>query len=646
MLIIKGNQDTYFDPNSIFVYKRFDESSLSRVLQHCKNGFMAISSDRGELKHEDGTKYTDEELAKANAENRKKLENDLRRNGLGYISTLGGYGELLPNGDRRFVDDEQSKFVPYPGEDKMSFDQFRKFGIELAKKYQQDSVLIAEPVKDKDGNTVGLNAAYWEHPNENDWNYKQGDLKFTNIGFDKMPDYYSKLKKGSHAGRKFNFKEGIDKDIDFELWGYRAPASHNGRILLSFSGELLYGVKPERACKFTETSEERESAVYVNDNCKKWFLDNCVEVVKESRAVMDGNIIHLTNAQGYIRDFTVLDESSMSRILQHCKNGFFAISACRGDRDVPAGDYSVEQLAGYNHTNIKNVNEIRKATPEENEKINNIWTKRLESEIRGKGLGFITTWGGYPETAEDGSVRFIDDEVSKFVPYKADVMSWDDFVKFATSLASEFDQDSVAIGEPVKGEELLDVSLWAHPADSWDYKPEFNWKKIEFPDVDGILKRLKNAELVFYSRLKKGSHSGKKFEYAGKIYGTVNPASYKAKQLMSLSGEILYNILPLPNQEIFVATEAVDEILNDTPIDEAVKKATKKFKKGSGKKINFEDDLVVVYDAETGEQIYSGLEDYEGMKDEPWKWDNSLGAYRLEADVNGKHYSYIKNCVD
>jgi hypothetical protein len=191
-----------------------------------------------------------------------------------------------------------------------------------------------------------------------------------------MPDYYSKLKKGSHAGRKFNFKEEAEKDLDFELWGYRAPASHNGRIKLTSLGEILYNPTPEKACKFTETAEDRDLAVYANDKCRKWFLDNCLEV----------------------------------------------------------------------------------------------------------------------------------------------------------------------------------------------------------------------------------------------------------------------------ESDLFIASEAVDEILNDTPIDEAVKKATK-IKKGSGNKIECEDDLVVVYDAETGEEVYSGTEDYEGMKDGPWKWDDSLGAYRLEADVNGKHYSYIKNRV-
>lgn len=36
-------------------------------------------------------------------------------------------------------------------------------------------------------------------------------------------------------------------------------------------------------------------------------------------------------------------------------------------------------------------------------------------------------------------------------------------------------------------------------------------------------------------------------------------------------------------------------------------------------KIEFEDDLVVV--KKNGKVVYKGTEDYEPMKDEPWKWD-------------------------
>ena len=55
-----------------------------------------------------------------------------------------------------------------------------------------------------------------------------------------------------------------------------------------------------------------------------------------------------------------------------------------------------------------------------------------------------------------------------------------------------------------------------------------------------------------------------------------------------------------------------------------------------GKKIGFDDDFVIVYKNE--KQIYKGLEDYEPMKRENWKWDSSKKYY-----VFG---DYIKVCID
>ena len=46
-------------------------------------------------------------------------------------------------------------------------------------------------------------------------------------------------------------------------------------------------------------------------------------------------------------------------------------------------------------------------------------------------------------------------------------------------------------------------------------------------------------------------------------------------------------------------------------------------------RIDYDDDLVIVYDAK-GKIIYKGLEDYEPMKDEPWRWDESIKGYRLD----------------
>jgi len=54
------------------------------------------------------------------------------------------------------------------------------------------------------------------------------------------------------------------------------------------------------------------------------------------------------------------------------------------------------------------------------------------------------------------------------------------------------------------------------------------------------------------------------------------------------------------------------------------------------KRIEFEDDIVVVY--EDGKVIYKGEEDYEPMKYEDWKWDSSKKHYTFE--------NYIKVCLD
>lgn len=56
-----------------------------------------------------------------------------------------------------------------------------------------------------------------------------------------------------------------------------------------------------------------------------------------------------------------------------------------------------------------------------------------------------------------------------------------------------------------------------------------------------------------------------------------------------------------------------------------------------GKRIQYEDDMVVVYDP-AGNVIYKGIEDDEPMKRENWKWSNKRNYYYL----NG----YVKVCLD
>ncbi len=55
------------------------------------------------------------------------------------------------------------------------------------------------------------------------------------------------------------------------------------------------------------------------------------------------------------------------------------------------------------------------------------------------------------------------------------------------------------------------------------------------------------------------------------------------------------------------------------------------------KQIDYEDDIVVVYDA-SGKCVYKGSEDFEPMKDCDWKWNNKKEQYEYD--------EYIKICLD
>lgn len=60
-----------------------------------------------------------------------------------------------------------------------------------------------------------------------------------------------------------------------------------------------------------------------------------------------------------------------------------------------------------------------------------------------------------------------------------------------------------------------------------------------------------------------------------------------------------------------------------------------------GSRIDFDDDKVVVWEVSGSDnEVYRGLEDYEPMKDEDWRFCADLGLYYL---VNySKHTMYIK----
>lgn len=166
------------------ICKTLDESNWSRITQHMSNGCMMISACRAENSDEENIKRTDD------------LMRDIRNSGLGFIRILGGYIENKGMSDEKYVNGEESFFVPKPRG--MSDEDFFDIAIDLCKKYNQDSVLVSLPeyvdfgYYDKSGN----------------FDFSPGN-KF--IADEKhIQQYYSMLVKGSKSKKKFAFGEGVD----------------------------------------------------------------------------------------------------------------------------------------------------------------------------------------------------------------------------------------------------------------------------------------------------------------------------------------------------------------------------------------------------------------------------------------------------
>lgn len=157
------------------------------------------------------------------------------------------------------------------------------------------------------------------------------------------------------------------------------------------------------------------------------------------------------------------NDSTMSRILEHAKNGMFVISAMRGG--FPIGK-SFEEF-----------------TPKEREKYkaDKALTKQLEEDIKAAGLGYIPSVGGFKEKNDDGETVDVN-EFSFIVPHRNNQMSDKEFVEFAASLAEKYDQNSVLIaGIPEIANGQIRYIAPSEFADiDWDVeqKPDFTETKV------------------------------------------------------------------------------------------------------------------------------------------------------------------------
>jgi len=171
------------------------EQSLSRIWQHSKKGFIMMSAAIGKDEKEDEKSH-------------KKLRKRLKSLGLGYFEVDGVYTHQ--SGERKGETvHELSVFIPFR-KDKYTFEEFKNIAKELRKEFKQESVLFYNPESGAELIFV-------------DDSEKIGD----NIGYDKIKDVYSKLRKGKHQGKTFVIE------------GVRIPMNHISAMGMKSKGILF-----------------------------------------------------------------------------------------------------------------------------------------------------------------------------------------------------------------------------------------------------------------------------------------------------------------------------------------------------------------------------------------------------------------------
>jgi hypothetical protein len=172
------------------------EHSLASVWRHSYKGFFMMSAFKGTFSEEE------------NLKRHEHLKSLLRNSGLGYFEVDGVYKY-----EDGHTESELSVFVPL--NPSMSFDEFKKIAVNLGKEFNQESVLVKYP----DEGGKGKATLAFSDGREIEIGEK--------VGYDKIADAYSRLRKGSHKGRTFI------------LEGVRVPSNHINAYQLKAEGILF-----------------------------------------------------------------------------------------------------------------------------------------------------------------------------------------------------------------------------------------------------------------------------------------------------------------------------------------------------------------------------------------------------------------------
>lgn len=202
------------------------EVTLKRILEkYFDEGFIIITADRS-CKAEKGL-GEDEECdpkdveaqAEINNKNYKKIRDEIRQAGFGFLPVRGGYKEKVVNketGETKYVDTDRPEksliVMARPGET-LNSEKLKDLGIKLAKKYNQDSFMY-KPPSEEDSNIYYID--------------KHGDIDMTFndvIVNDVMQIYYTQLHKRPHERFTASEKPSEEESPIQEVYIPKPPSS-------------------------------------------------------------------------------------------------------------------------------------------------------------------------------------------------------------------------------------------------------------------------------------------------------------------------------------------------------------------------------------------------------------------------------------
>ena len=192
--IVKSTINNFLSEYRSVTYNRakmvsINENDIKRIIStHSDNGYIVISPCRGgsDFGIDAGNSQADyDKLANINRKRVKSMVNDIKQSGFSYTPTYGGFIENVGSDNETNV--YERSFIVYNKDKRgnnLNFGDLYKFGLEMCRKYNQDSFLVQAPNE---------NPKYVTQDGSIDFEFSGGKV-FNDIS----QEYFTDLHKNTH----------------------------------------------------------------------------------------------------------------------------------------------------------------------------------------------------------------------------------------------------------------------------------------------------------------------------------------------------------------------------------------------------------------------------------------------------------------